>query len=761
MNSKALFIKQVGGHMDSLCELLGCVTGEPPSADGMARGTVSTRMLAGTTALMKLNAWEELLNGYHDLLESYREGGHPWDERVAGMTSELVEREERLVTAYEADTKMDIAGTVSTTELTALITEVDALREECGSVPSPADVAGADSPAAVAQGESEPAPAANSETTSPAPTNSVAGHPAAEGQRGQAREDFDLDAEAEAALSALDGAMAETQAQVADETEARVADETEARAADETEVDLTALGAQPADDVPLAGVIESLRNVATRLLGRIDSAAWRERQWQSNDVRGIRADLGTLAFCAGSIERAVLTCAGDEAGPAWCDLSTLSSALDDFVRELARDSLRELEIQVDDDGTAMDAALLAPAESIVQWMIADIFDRSEARRVRISINVSERYGAMCWRLSDDGDNRVSDSKLDREDQPAFYPRLRRVIRMLARHHGALWVEPKDSRSRFEFTLPVTHEPEPLLLWGENGDTFAVRASQICQVVPGSSGTNASDTYGDYLDLDGSRVPLVRLDHLFGGAPSDGEMMAVVGTVEKRVAFYVPDCGERATGRPDNDSVSIWKGPPQHVIRIGDRRVPLLDADDILAAYLVVTGSVPAGENPGGVARDDLDGVQSQAHAPGPGAAASPGVGLTAAHTMRGTSPVDLLVVEQSDGLRGEFEDILARDNVRAAFAATVDEAMAIIRQRSPRLVISEFRMPSMAAKHLVDRLRDEGPDLPVLVTTSQSGKTADLLVEKLGVSGYLSKPLKRADVVETIGAFLEQDVGAS
>jgi 3-oxoacyl-[acyl-carrier protein] reductase len=65
-------------------------------------------------------------------------------------------------------------------------------------------------------------------------------------------------------------------------------------------------------------------------------------------------------------------------------------------------------------------------------------------------------------------------------------------------------------------------------------------------------------------------------------------------------------------------------------------------------------------------------------------------------------------------------------------AGDLEEALGLIRSGSPRVIISEFRIPTMAAKKIVDSLRQQGRTIPVLVTTSQSGKTADLLVEKLG-----------------------------
>ena len=64
----------------------------------------------------------------------------------------------------------------------------------------------------------------------------------------------------------------------------------------------------------------------------------------------------------------------------------------------------------------------------------------------------------------------------------------------------------------------------------------------------------------------------------------------------------------------------------------------------------------------------------------------------------------------------------------------------------------------MAAKVLAERIRNDGKNIPVLVTTSQSGKTADLLVKKLGVNGYLSKPLTQKQVAERINSYLKEGV---
>jgi DNA-binding response OmpR family regulator len=70
------------------------------------------------------------------------------------------------------------------------------------------------------------------------------------------------------------------------------------------------------------------------------------------------------------------------------------------------------------------------------------------------------------------------------------------------------------------------------------------------------------------------------------------------------------------------------------------------------------------------------------------------------------------------------------------------------------LIISDFRVPSMAAKALVDRLASVGKNIPVLVKTSHSGENAEVLVRRLGVAGYISKPLRPDEVLSRVSEFL-------
>ena len=101
-------------------------------------------------------------------------------------------------------------------------------------------------------------------------------------------------------------------------------------------------------------------------------------------------------------------------------------------------------------------------------------------------------------------------------------------------------------------------------------------------------------------------------------------------------------------------------------------------------------------------------------------------------------------------MRNALASILARNNLRAKMIDQLEDALEFISCETPALIISEFRVPSMAAKVLVEKLKALGKDVPVLVTTTQQGENANQLVTKLGVSGYISKPLNPDRLVAAI-----------
>lgn len=648
MDSKSLFAKQVRSQCETLCELLACPTGSPIPDATLERCKVGVRMLAGSMLVVDLSDWSQLLLAVARLLTVHGERHLPWDERLAQVIFELIEKEELLASCHERDGEEGARTSISAEEVGALIDGVEALREEYEAMEPVAD---AEVPDAVFEHER------------------------------------------------------------------------------------------------LGNVAEELRAACERVLASIGAEGFQSHASEPGTIEDLRRALGTIEFYARATDRIVAS-VEEAVVPPRCDLTPLAIALGDFASELVRGSGRELSIRLNADGMEMEPSLLPSAYRILHAMTADIFERCDEPRIEIEIDVADRHGAMQWQLRDNGETFLSDSRLDHEDQLAFYPGLRYVVRTLKELHGTLSVEPGGGReARFEFSLPASTQAEALLVWEQSGRMFVVRAAQVVQLMPVSSEVRRESSYGEYVLIDGRRVPLIKLDVLFPDAPLGGSHIVVLGALEKNVAFYVPGEGTHGEGVVLGDSIPVWKGIPHDVARVDGRRVPLLDADDLLRGYLSITGTMSYDAISAGSAADPGDVYPDRGE--GEDGGEEGGEAPVAEDT------VEVLIIEQSESTRNAFTDILGRQRIRASFAGDVDEALGLIRIKEPRVIISEFRIPTMAAKRIVDSLRQEGLSIPVLVTTSQSGKTADLLVEKLGASGYLSKPLTSAQVASQLSGFLD------
>lgn len=693
MDSKALLVKQIRVHVEALSALLSSPAGEVPPADVVGRSLLATRLFSGSATVMGLDHWAELSSAFGTLLQRYEGARFPWDDRIADVTSELIEKEETVVAAYEADPGTDLDVIIANDETAALISELTLLEEECAVDPRPEVHSGDVLPVATVDLDETPR---REESAAPVPTYT---------------------------------APAPVAPPIPPPTPSAV------------------------DTGPMPGAVSQLTATFERLRGLMASDAWTARSWDSDEVQNVRRELNAIDFWVRTIERTISARVNGAVPRPRCTLTPLRVVLADFAAELSRGTGRSLHVELIGEEHLIDPSLLSTAGLVLQSMITDTFKRCEQDVLRVEVSAEETNGVMRWRVVDDGNNLVSDSRLDHDEQLAFYPGLRAVINRLGRHRCALWVEPGEGpRARFEFTLPVSEEREALLVWGEGKSEFAVRATQVCARVSANSDAVTQDSFGQHVDVDGARVALFRLDGLYNEAPSGGDTVVVIGSVEKRIAFFAPGNGVGMEAHVFNDAIPAWQGAPSQVASVDGRRLPLLDADHVIEAYHAATGTLDTEEVSGGVLVDpDSNPRQaaSRVDVPAPPESTEPG---------GETNGTDVLVVEQSKSMCDTLTAILSSRGVRSTCVKDVEEAIDLIESSEPRLIISEFRMPTMAAKRIVDALGASGRNTPVLVTTSQTGPTADLLVEKLGASGYVSKPINSDDVASTVSTYLGEGI---
>ena len=98
----------------------------------------------------------------------------------------------------------------------------------------------------------------------------------------------------------------------------------------------------------------------------------------------------------------------------------------------------------------------------------------------------------------------------------------------------------------------------------------------------------------------------------------------------------------------------------------------------------------------------------------------------------------ILVVDDDDSIRQTVAEILEVEGYRVAEAANGEEALRLLSEDAPSLILLDMRMPILDGWGFARALRERGIRLPILVMTA--AQNARLWAEEIGADGYVSKP---------------------
>lgn len=118
----------------------------------------------------------------------------------------------------------------------------------------------------------------------------------------------------------------------------------------------------------------------------------------------------------------------------------------------------------------------------------------------------------------------------------------------------------------------------------------------------------------------------------------------------------------------------------------------------------------------------------------------------------------ILLVEDNERLRTNLLFMLNREGFDAKGAINGTEALGIIQQETPDLIISDIMMPDMDGYSLVKNLRQlpETISVPVIFLTAKSSHEDLRAGMQYGVDDYLTKPVDINDLLTTIRVRLER-----
>lgn len=119
------------------------------------------------------------------------------------------------------------------------------------------------------------------------------------------------------------------------------------------------------------------------------------------------------------------------------------------------------------------------------------------------------------------------------------------------------------------------------------------------------------------------------------------------------------------------------------------------------------------------------------------------------------SPPDLtvLVVDDDDAILRTVTDILSDEGYRVLTATNGREALAVLAQAAPGVILLDMRMPVMDGWQFARALDADERAIPIIVMTA--AQDARQWAREIGAAGYLAKPFDLIELLDTIARQLE------
>ena len=114
------------------------------------------------------------------------------------------------------------------------------------------------------------------------------------------------------------------------------------------------------------------------------------------------------------------------------------------------------------------------------------------------------------------------------------------------------------------------------------------------------------------------------------------------------------------------------------------------------------------------------------------------------------------IIDDDRSIRWVLEKALAREGIEYKSFASADEALGELPGSLPQMVISDIRMPGSSGLELLQKMRNDFPDLPVIIMTAYSDLESAVSAFQGGAFEYLPKPFDVNHAVELIRRALEQ-----
>jgi DNA-binding NarL/FixJ family response regulator len=121
-------------------------------------------------------------------------------------------------------------------------------------------------------------------------------------------------------------------------------------------------------------------------------------------------------------------------------------------------------------------------------------------------------------------------------------------------------------------------------------------------------------------------------------------------------------------------------------------------------------------------------------------------------------PTTILIVEDHDDVRRALRDWLALEipQCRVVEAANGEEALALVRAESPRLIVMDIRLPGMNGIEATRQIKASSPSVQIVILTIHTSDSFRSDARAAGACAYVTKQAMHTELVPTLARLLDK-----
>ena len=118
--------------------------------------------------------------------------------------------------------------------------------------------------------------------------------------------------------------------------------------------------------------------------------------------------------------------------------------------------------------------------------------------------------------------------------------------------------------------------------------------------------------------------------------------------------------------------------------------------------------------------------------------------------------ISIVILDDNPGSLDLLSTALARDGLTIHTASRPSEALALVHQHHPQLVLTDLVMPEMTGLDVLNRIMEIAPITDVVLMTAHYTTETAVQAIRNGAADYLEKPIRLPVLRERVGRLIEE-----